>query len=311
MPVDDVLAICMMSATAPNRAWREDHASSNLTARVFRGDRSYVVRSVTVEETKLFQSVLSSENCSMASSVECIMAIRSMLIAAVSALQLWHRGSLRLHNTSGNHTQNQVSFPETVREIALLSNIETKMQMRISLWLMPPADAAAPLRAQIAELSKTYSGSAPFEPHMTIIGGIEVDSNTQAQEIGRRLEEGLRGVGAVPCKFDDQVVSMVDEECNYVWNQASLARMESCNEFDRLVHVSGELLGVDTSTRKFLLPVGQPHFSFFYGKRNAPPSEEVQAPPDFVARDAALWYTYPGDADGVKSWTQICRFSLE
>jgi hypothetical protein len=49
-------------------------------------------------------------------------------------------------------------------------------------------------------------------------------------------------------------------------------------------------------------------YSLFYGEQQIP--ADIAVPPDFVAKEAALFMTTPGTIKGVAKWREIIRISL-
>lgn len=62
--------------------------------------------------------------------------------------------------------------------------------MALSLWLVPPAELHASLEAAILGLARRH-GTEAFEPHVTLLGGLEAPAAGLSSP-ARRLAEGLR-----------------------------------------------------------------------------------------------------------------------
>jgi hypothetical protein len=181
----------------------------------------------------------------------------------------------------------------------------------LSLWLLPPLGPIYDqLQAQIDFLSNKFDGSASFYPHVTIVGSIPCESKEHAKFIFRELTQNLKGTGPVPCRFLPKVESMYNEESVLVWSQACLTVMERSPEYMKLLERTRSVLGMDCGEWMFARPIGQPHISHFYGCSRPPPPDQVRLPPDFVAREAALWITSPGTVQGVKFWKELGRIQL-
>jgi len=194
-----------------------------------------------------------------------------------------------------------------------------------SLWLLPPASLRPQLSQQIAKLSLRYThlgSSAPFVPHVTIVGSIPCDTLRDAVQLGQRLRKGLRHSGPVPCRFNasnqpckamynDDDNNNDNDEPTVVWSQACIAIMERSDEYMKLLESSRQLLGVAAGgcgEWMFPAPAREPHYSQYYGPRALP--RAVAAPPDFVAREASLVCTTPGTVQGVAQWREVARIDL-
>ena len=195
-----------------------------------------------------------------------------------------------------------------------------------------------PLRQQlakeIAKLSMRYSSqgsSAPFMPHVTIIGSIACGTLREANKLGRELQQGLQGSGGVPCRFDNTKPCLAmyrnddnnnsdgdgggDDNNNsnkrhLVWSQSCIATMERSDEFMNLLDRSRHILKLPPGEWMFPGPICEPHFSMFYGDQQIPPNIGIRAPPNFIAAEAALFMTTPGTLQGVAKWREITRTSL-
>jgi len=74
----------------------------------------------------------------------------------------------------------------------------------LSLWLLPPMPLRKTLQQEIAKLAMRYNhhgSSAPFMPHITIVGSIRCETHRDAMELGQALQKGMKGLGGVPCRF--------------------------------------------------------------------------------------------------------------
>jgi len=198
----------------------------------------------------------------------------------------------------------------------------------LSLWLLPPPDQLPKLSEEITRLSFKYShsgkSSAPFTPHVTIIGSIKCDNRRHARELGDSLRSGLQGTGAVPCRFSSSAhcCAMYDDSGKLVWSQSCIAIMERSDEYMELLAKAREILNLPPGEWMFPAPACEPHYSKFYGHRDilsgATNSDDdkknsaaiVPAPSDFIAQEAALYYTTPGTVEGVARWKEITRIPL-
>mmetsp|Transcript_28526 Transcript_28526/g.69406 ORF Transcript_28526/g.69406 Transcript_28526/m.69406 type:complete len:331 (-) Transcript_28526:85-1077(-) len=206
----------------------------------------------------------------------------------------------------------------------------------LSLWLIPPKPLRQELAQEIAKLSLRFTklkSSAPFFPHITIVGSIKCDTQREATDLGQRLQNGLQGTGPVPCRFRKepcQSMYLDDENDNHgggekekhhadcegksenprrvVWSQSCIAIMERSEEYMNLLAKSRQALELPPGEWMFPAPAREPHYSKFYS--TAPLSVPVDPPPDFVATEAALFLTTPGTVEGVSQWKEITRIPL-
>ena len=129
-------------------------------------------------------------------------------------------------------------------------------QIYLSLWLLPPRPLRDRLSQQIAKLAMRYSpqgSSAPFVPHVTIVGSIACGRLREATELGKELQRGLKGSGGVPCRFDptkschamyhnDHDNNGTTTKRRLVWSQSCIAIMERSDEFMNLLELSRHCL---------------------------------------------------------------------
>ena len=183
--------------------------------------------------------------------------------------------------------------------------------MHLSLWLLPPSPVYEKLRANIADLAEKYDGGGPFEPHVTIVGGrlMPCASHQDIVDLATIMGEGLKDFGGVPCRFYKEVVSMYRPDSTLIWNQSCVSVMERSDKFMQLIERSRQLLGVEDEPYSFPPPLEEPHFSHFYGETFLPSVDDIVMPPDFIAKEAALWIT-SGGFEGVKTWQEVARISL-
>jgi hypothetical protein len=152
----------------------------------------------------------------------------------------------------------------------------------LSLWLLPPLPLRKNLLKDIAKLAMRYSAqgsSAPFMPHVTIVGSIACSSLREATELGVQLKKGLESSGPVPCRFDrtrgclamykeEQTEQAPDDSSSnnnnnnndsssaslngtkptttpkrhLVWSQSCIAVMERSDEFMNVLALSRQVL---------------------------------------------------------------------
>ena len=177
--------------------------------------------------------------------------------------------------------------------------------MKASLWLLPPTLPGQHLRTSIEQLSNRFDGSAPFEPHITVLGGIDVDSEEHAVALCHGLRQHVRGGygNGIFCQFENEIASMQNEHGGYVWNQAFVLVMKENEAFDRLVDHVRSILG--NKALGYPPPLSKPHLSLYYGEFQVPPMDAVEHPPDFVATTLSLWSCSPPSVQGVQEWREI------
>ena len=176
--------------------------------------------------------------------------------------------------------------------------------MKASLWLYPPPLSGLRLRSKIEHLSERYSGSKPFEPHITLLGGINIDSEEHDVTLCYHLQQHLKGRygDGILCQFEYELRSMTNGQGKIVWNQAFVSVLKRNEGFDRLVDDIHSFLG-----RKVMYPppLGEPHLSLYYGNHQVPPMESVGRPDDFLSTTLALWFCSPPSVEGVQEWREI------
>lgn len=182
--------------------------------------------------------------------------------------------------------------------------------MKCSLWLLPPASVGNDLRVLIHELS-CEGASVPFEPHVTIVGGI--DCQDDPAQLCRNLQDALRGKfgNGIDCQVQPKAVSIRSDGGTVQWNQALVAVLDKTPSMLALV---------DASRKAFHLPPGpkfapllqNPHLSLYYGTciDNIPDPDCVVVQQSFLATELALWKTEPGTPEGVAEWKEVGRISL-
>jgi len=204
--------------------------------------------------------------------------------------------------------------------------------MKLSLWLIPPSGDSITeknpnennndrdsvfYRTQkvINDLSAELNGPT-FLPHITIVGGIKVRSETEAAVLAEKLRTGLAGFGPVECSFGDALLSATD-----CWNQAlALELVHPSEEFLSLCKLSRNLLGMEQNQVNGCLtfppPLGVPHMSLYYG--DSPPSPRNEYLLEIFGNQkksirthrVMLWKTYPSSAGGVPEWEPLADISL-
>ena len=161
-------------------------------------------------------------------------------------------------------------------------------KFKISLWLLPPDDTTSEgaekcgsdassasssirsqLRANINEIAELKE-LPPFEPHVTIFGGIVCSCPTEekadqwANELLNELRKNLPSVGGIPCKFgkekgrrpkcvlEDESDGLVihgetyrsdmqavqHQNIEVKWNQSCVSIMDECDQFGEAVELA-------------------------------------------------------------------------
>lgn len=163
--------------------------------------------------------------------------------------------------------------------------------------------------------------SVPFEPHVTIVGGIEVDcgddddhpsqEQLNLQQMCRDLENVLRGkfVDGIDCRFQETLVSVTRDDGTVQWNQALVAVLDQTPSLLALVDACRTYFQKPLES-KFAPMLSQPHLSLYYGIDNVPDPDHVTCQQPFRATELALWKTEPGTIAGVSEWSELGRIHL-
>jgi len=223
-----------------------------------------------------------------------------------------HKQGLR-----GSYQPMTTTSSTTSTTVATITKKKKKKKIHLSLWLIPPGGEEAEgtnddddknrhnynykqqkkhnvyqsAQQLVNELSEQYNGPT-FIPHVTIVGGIEVDSEEEALRVSKKLQEGLAvsnnnnsdtdattttdtTTGSIECHFKARLVS--EPSC---WNQALIVEMEPSNSFVQLCQRSRQLLGMEQQNQQpqkgeqeeicsscvsFPPPARVPHMSLYYG----------------------------------------------
>ena len=212
------------------------------------------------------------------------------------------------------------------------SSTQDNYPMKVSLWLVPPGqnqetgnnsqDDSILSRTQkvIDDLSTELNGPK-FLPHVTIVGGIPVDSEADALALAENLRNGLKGFGQVECSFGDTVLSAQD-----CWNQALILELVPPSEdadFLNLCRACRKIMGMEQTDENgdacltFPAPLKVPHMSLYYGSTPPEPTETYISrvfgddhQKSFRAHRVMLWKTYPLTAEGVPEWQPLADFSI-
>lgn len=220
--------------------------------------------------------------------------VRSMSLAEYPSLDKYYPGSHLLVGGGGG------------------GGLEDSSCLYLSLWLLPPLPLRQQLAKEIAKMAMRYShhgSSAPFMPHITIIGSIRCETHREATQLGKQLQKGLKGSGVVPCRFQQSpCVAMYTTENKIVWSQSCIAIVERSEEYMNLLALSRQIFQLPLGEWMFPGPACEPHYSTFYGTQSIPTN--IPPPPNFVAEEAALVMTTPGTLEGVAKWREVARIHL-
>ena len=212
--------------------------------------------------------------------------------------------------TAPTHPQSARRRHEMRSPHTLVKTNNSMLVKQVTLWLVPPNSVAEKLQTNIVDLCKQTDGaSAPFVPHVTIIGGIPCESDDTLKNLTEKLQKGLQGTGSVPCRFRQDVETMYHDDDSLVWNQACVSVVKQTKEFMAFHKHCRNILNLNDEEWEFPPPLREPHLSHFYGTTVPPASENVLVAPDFDAVEAALWET-SGGYEGVKNWRELARIKL-
>ncbi|KAL3788303.1 hypothetical protein HJC23_002877 [Cyclotella cryptica] len=171
-----------------------------------------------------------------------------------------------------------------------------------------------------------------FDPHITLIGGVEISGcniahmkfidepevihDAEAAEVVlHRLRSAFWGFGEVTCEFVEEkgVFACINENNAVQWNQSCVAVVKKTDSFMKAMKVADETLFGSTSLpveRHFRPPISEPHYSFAYGN-NVETTKRVKCPRSFTCSEIALWWTDPPELDAVASeWKLIGKISM-
>lgn len=255
----------------------------------------------------------------------------------------WNNHSLRGSNSEANSRSSSpmlrkpqydsiatVATDETLSVASSSSSVapydsDNEQPFKVSLWLLPPEHLNQQYQDEIDRLSLLHSTDASgisFAPHVTIVGGIVVESQAAADVLIENLRLGLKGFGPIDCTLHSKVefkttynASTGQQEA--VWNQAAAMPLEQTVDFMQLCYLSRQLLGLhDSSDDKCLFPapIHQPHMSLYYGRHGVPQAWEINGnklPTKFVTNRVALWKTSPSDnEESVPEWHELAIFEM-
>lgn len=181
----------------------------------------------------------------------------------------------------------------------------------ISLWLLPSPRYRAKISRMIEAFSQHEAASVPFEPHITIVGGVSCPSNEYLHTtLLPKLKEAIQNTTrCLDCQLGPNPVY------KETWNQACVMVLKESEEFAQLVHLCRELaFGKPSIENIYPPPLRKPHLSLYYGMEGAPSKEDIAqglgGSYTFGASQVAVWKTDPGSAEGVAQWTELAVIDL-
>jgi hypothetical protein len=209
---------------------------------------------------------------------------------------------------------------------------------KFSLWLIPQEPIMTKLKAEQARLLSENPALPSFEPHITLIGGIELCSCCDVQEIKcrndpgvnideeaakvvlERLQSAFNGFGSITCEFDqDQgVKAMIQKDGTVKWNQASLAIVKQTKQYTKAIDTADKALFGSNSTkfeRHYREPALKPHYSFVYTDDAAFAlnlETTLKCPSSFTSTIIAMWWTDPPTLEAVADkWKFVGNIYLD
>lgn len=196
---------------------------------------------------------------------------------------------------------------------------------KFSLWLMPQQPQMIELKAQQAHILCANPALPSFEPHITLIGGVEICTCCTMEEIKcideqtigveeaaakvvlKKLQSSFNGFGSITCEFDESqgVQAMFNKDGRLKWNQACISVVKQTKNFmDAMKKADDALFGLDSSRleRHFRKPISEPHYSFVYTNDETIAMKlerTLKCPSTFTSTTIAMWWTDPPSLDGV------------
>ena len=199
---------------------------------------------------------------------------------------------------------------------------------RFSLWLMPEEPHFTKLKRQQDRIIATNPSLPTFDPHVTLIGGVEICKCCKIEDIKKttgtstmedidkeaakivlnRLQSAFKGFGDVVCEFDEtkQVRAMFQKDGTVKWNQACVSVIKQTLKYMDAMRTADDALfgeeGLNVS-RHLRQPVLEPHYSFVYTDDAifAKTLEQtLQCPSSFRCKTIAMWWTDPPTLDAVR-----------
>ena len=224
----------------------------------------------------------------------------------------------------GNPLICEVYSQEKEKTSGKTTTTTTTTTLKHSLWLVPPDPLSIQISKQIKELA-VMNNSPSFSPHITLVGGIEIDENGDIDKIMEELKSGLLNSstgGGIPCTFNRSkgfVTSYSKKDNNIVvWSQASVGiiernetLLEAFHTAKRILYDSKQVANSWHPLSDFSPPLSQPHMSFAYKSSTVEMSKDLeQLPEDFIAHKLVLMKTDPSSVEGVSTWEEVSSFLI-
>jgi len=208
----------------------------------------------------------------------------------------------------------------------------------LSLWLIPPGgdddDDDDETQSQyniydgaqevIDDLAKKYDGPK-FSPHVTIVGGIQVESEDDVQDLKYSLLTGYDSAALSGewnfAAIDGTFTGIIEEPSP--WSQAVAVEMIPSESFLVFCQLSKSLLDIDDGDEDcstFPSPNGVPHMSLYYGlPPNVPDTSSIdlsrifgkdEKDKTFQSTYVQLWKTTPSTLEGVPNWELVAGYDI-
>ena len=134
--------------------------------------------------------------------------------------------------------------------------VPSSAHMKYSIWIIPPEPIFGQIKKVIDELSKKYEGPL-FEPHMTLLGGIDND-----------ISEIERNIKLLPSNGEKLELTLGPVSFSTTYFQSVLVRVNSTAKLMKLNMDTKEILGLENN-------VFMPHISLLYGNHDMSIREEI------------------------------------
>ena len=219
--------------------------------------------------------------------------------------------------TFGSSFLNSLRKRANIMTIQSTSSDHGEKPFFISIWLLPSQDQHEKLSKAIEGFSQNPAASVPFQPHVTVVGGIPCPSRDHLETtlLPSLKERVQKANSCLTCQFATTPVY------KNKWNQACVMVLEESNEFSQLVRNCREVAMDDPGTPQtwYPPPLKKPHMSLYYGESDAPtPEEETEGLGIssgssafwFEADRIAIWRTQPASTEGVAQWEELAVIDL-
>jgi len=174
------------------------------------------------------------------------------------------------------------------------------------------------------DLAKKYDGPK-FSPHVTIVGGIQVESEDDVQDLKYSLLTGYDSAALSGewnfAAIDGTFKEIIEEPSP--WSQAVAVEMIPSESFLVFCQLSKSLLDIDDGDEDcstFPSPNGVPHMSLYYGlPPNVPDTSSIdlsrifgkdEKDKTFQSTYVQLWKTTPSTLEGVPNWELVAGYDI-